>query len=189
VRPEDRLAIMTFADAPVLEHKFTENRQTSIQAITEYQPSGGTALYDAVAESLTYLKSVQGRRAIIVLSDGRDENNPGTAPGSVRTLEEVLDLTRQVGAAIFTIGLGDRLDRHILQQLSQESGGESYFSLDAEALGTQFDRVIENLRRRYVVSYTSSNPENDGRWRSVKIRPRRPNVVIAAQSGYFAPEP
>jgi Ca-activated chloride channel family protein len=188
-RAEDRLAVLMFADAPALAHKFTEKRQSSIQAITEYQPTGGTALYDALAESLIYLKSVQGRRAVVVLSDGRDENNPGTAPGSVRTLEEVLDLTRQVGAAIFTIGLGDRVDRDVLRQLSRESGGESYFSLDAEALGAQFDLVIENLRRRYVVSYTSTHADSDGRWRSVRIRPRRPNVAVAAQSGYFAPEP
>jgi VWFA-related protein len=189
VRPEDRLALMTFADVPLLAHKFTENRQPSIQAITAYQPTGGTALYDAIAESLTSLKSIQGRRAIVVLSDGRDEDNAGTAAGSVRTLDEVLELTRQVGAAIFTIGLGDRIDRDVLRQLSRESGGESYFSLEADALGAQFDLVIENLRRRYVVSYTSTQTENDGRWRSVRIRPRRPNIAVAAQSGYFAPEP
>jgi VWFA-related protein len=189
VRAEDRLALLTFADTANLAHKFTENRQPSMQAIAAYQPSGGTALYDAIAESLTALKSVQGRRAIIVLSDGRDEDNAGTAAGSVRTLDEVLELTRQVGAAIFTIGLGDRLDRDVLKQLSRESGGESYFSLDPDALGAQFNLVIENLRRRYVVSYTSTQTENDGRWRSVRIRPRRPNVAVAAQSGYFAPEP
>jgi AAA domain-containing protein len=58
---------------------------------------------------LLHLKDVAGRRAVVLLSDGRDENNPGTAPGSTHRLDEVLELQRQVQAVIYTVGLGPKL--------------------------------------------------------------------------------
>ena len=59
----------------------------------------------------TTLKAVEGRRAVVVMTDGRDENNPGTAPGSLHTLPQVLELAREVDATVLPIGLGTNLDR------------------------------------------------------------------------------
>jgi hypothetical protein len=123
-----------------------------------------------------------------VLSDGRDENNPGTAPGSKHVLDEVLTLSRDVGATIFTVGLGNNLDRTVLEQIAMESGGASYFAADASQLGDQFLRVVQNLRRRYVLSYTSTNTNHNGAWRTVEIRPRASGHVVSTRGGYFAPE-
>ena len=189
VRPEDSLALMTFADVPQFAHQLGTNRQPTLDAIDKYTPDGGTALYDALWTSLQQLKAVNGRRAITVLTDGRDENNPGTAPGSIHTLAEVLALTRQVGATVFPIGLGTNVDRPVLEQLAKESGGEVSFVSDASLLGDQFKRIIENLRRRYVISYTSTNSARDGAWRTVEIRSRAQGMVVTTQGGYFAPEP
>ena len=77
VRPEDSLAMITFADQPVVEHAMSTNRQLTFDAIDKYKPLGG-AVGDALWDALQQLKRVQGRRAIVVLTDGRDENNPGT---------------------------------------------------------------------------------------------------------------
>jgi VWFA-related protein len=123
-----------------------------------------------------------------VLSDGRDENNPGTAPGSEHTLEDVLKLLRTVDAAIFPIGLGARVEREFLEKLATESGGQAYFPADVSALNEQYRSVIENLRRRYVLSYTSSNSRHDGTWRTVEIRSRIAGLRIATRGGYFAPQ-
>ena len=103
VRPEDRLALVTFSDASRLAEVLGTNRRWSQDALAAYTPAGGTALYDGLWTSLQHLKPERGRRAIVVLSDGRDEDDPGTAPGSAHTLAEVLTLTREVGAAIFSI--------------------------------------------------------------------------------------
>ena len=58
----------------------------------KYVANGGTALYDALWDSFKTVQDTNGRRAVVLLSDGRDENNPGTAPGSVHNLDEVLAL-------------------------------------------------------------------------------------------------
>ncbi len=91
VRPEDQLALITFADRVNFGHTLSINRQLTLDAIEQYVANGGTALYDALWTSLIHLKEVPGRHAIVVLTDGKDENNPGTAPGSTRTLEEVTE--------------------------------------------------------------------------------------------------
>src|SRR5262249_43558495 len=138
VRPEDSLALMTFADQAHFAHTLGTDRHRTLDAIDTYAAAGGTALNDALWDAFTQLKDVQGRRAIVVLTDGRDENNPGTGPGSAHSLDEVLELGRQAGAAVFAIGLGTRVDRSVLLKLADQSGGEAYFSNDPSQLAAQF---------------------------------------------------
>jgi VWFA-related protein len=189
VRPEDSLAMITFADQPFVEHAMSVNRQLSLDAIDKYKPLGGTALYDALWDGLQQVKRVAGRRAIVVLTDGRDENNPGTGPGSAHTVDDVYELAREVGATIFPIGLGTRLDKPFLEHLAQVSGGEAYFSAVPAELAEQFNGIIENLRQRYVLSYTSTNSKRDGAWRHVEIRPHGDSLLVTTAGGYFAPNP
>ncbi len=128
------------------------------------------------------------RRAIVVMTDGRDENNPGTAPGSRHTLAQVLEKTREVDAAIYTIGLGPRVDAKTLSALSAASGGESFFPQTTDMLLSEYQRVVDRLRRRYVASYVSSNALRDGQWRKVEIVATIPRVAITSRGGYFAPK-
>ena len=187
VRPEDALALMLFADKARFAHDMTTRRDWSTDAINGYVAAGGTALYDAVYDALSRLKGIEGRRVVVVMTDGRDENNPGTAPGSMHTEQQVLERLKQVDAVVFTVGLGPKIDRPTLEQLASESGGEAYFPEDVTVLGADFNRILETLRRRYVISYTSTNSSRDGGWRKVEIRSLRPGVVVASRGGYFAP--
>lgn len=188
LRPEDSLGLLLFADQSVFAHDLTTSRDTAIETIDGYTAVGGTALYDGLWDALTRLQRVEGRRAIVVVTDGRDENNPGTAPGSLRTRDEVLDMLRQADTTVFTIGLGQRVDRPFLERLAGLSGGESYFPVAAESLRDNYRRVVENLRRRYVLSYTSTNGERNGSWRDVQIRARSSDVLVTSRGGYNAPE-
>jgi VWFA-related protein len=188
LRPEDKLELLFFSDGVLVAHDFATNRQESLDAINAYKPNGGTALYDALAGALSALKNVEGRRAVVVMTDGRDENNPGTAPGSRHTLDEVFELAKVVDATVLPIGLGSNVDRAGLERLAGMSGGVADFPADVSQLQAQFARTIENLRRRYIVGYTSTHMARDGSWRGVEIRSRSANHIIRSRSGYFAPE-
>jgi VWFA-related protein len=188
LRPEDKLSLLFFSDGVLVAHGLGTNRQTSIDAINSYKPVGGTALYDGLADAFGTLKTVEGRRAVVVMTDGRDENNPGTAPGSSHTLPQVLELAREVDATVLPIGLGTNVDRSGLEHLADISGGIAYFPSDASELHSQFARTMENLRRRYVLGYTSTHIQRDGSWRNVEIKSRSANHVIRSRSGYFAPD-
>jgi Ca-activated chloride channel family protein len=187
LRPEDKLSVLFFSDGVVIAHDFTTNRQPSIDAINDYRPTGGTSLYDALGSAFASLKQVEGRRAVVLMTDGRDENNAGTAPGSRQTLTEVMDLAKEIDATVFPIGLGTNLDRVGLEGLANVSGGLASFPVDVTALREQFARSLENLGRRYVLAYTSSHAARDGSWRNVEIRSRSERHIVRSRSGYFAP--
>ena len=186
---KDSLAVLQFADKSALVQDLSTKREASLEAIDQYVANGGTALYDALVDSLARLRKVEGRRVVAILTDGRDENNPGTAPGSTHTLPDVLATLKEVGATVFTIGLGAKVDRPLLEQLAQVSGGESYFPDDVSSLDANYRRILENLRQRYIISYTSTNSTRDGAWRTVEIRSKREGVIVESKGGYFAPAP
>jgi VWFA-related protein len=188
LRPQDKLAVVLFADHPVFTHDLTENRATALAALDLYRANGGTALYDSVSEALLHLKRAQGRRVVVVMTDGRDENNPGTGPGSVRNLGDVAALIQQTGAAMFGIGLGVKVDQDPLKKMAEWSGGRAFFPAEVSELPAQYRRVVDDLRRRYVVGYTSSHIQHDGAWREVEIRVKGlPNATVRSTGGYVAP--
>ncbi len=188
LRPEDSLGMLTFADKVNVAHAITTNRANTLETLAEYKAEGGTALYDALCDSLLMLKGLKGRRAVVILTDGRDEDNPGTGPGSVRNWDSVLRLLQdQQDVMMFPVGLGTKIDPDRLTLLATFSGGEVYFPHDVSDLSRQFGGVIENLRHRYVVGYTSTNPTRDGKWRSVEIRTRAVGIRVTSRKGYFAP--
>jgi VWFA-related protein len=187
LRKEDRLAVLRFSDTAEVAHDLTQFRSDAMKAIDEYSSKGGTALYDAVHESLGRLKTVEGRRVVVLMTDGRDENAAANGPGSVATFEQVLDEVKTAGALVYVIGLGTNVDRERLQTLAARTGGEAYFPETVETLPAEYARIVENLRRQYVIGYTSTNSRRDGAWRAVSVTSRKEGVRIASRGGYFAP--
>lgn len=188
LRKEDKLALLLFADRTELVHDLTTNRGVTAEAIKEYKAIGGTALYDALGESFRLLGREDARRVVVVMTDGRDEDNPGTGPGSRSTLAEVLKLQRDTGTTVFGIGLGTNVDVDPLQRLAANSGGQALFPADVAELEGEFRKVVEDLRRRYVVSYTSTDPKRDGKWREVEVRVKNhPGASVRSAGGYFPP--
>ena len=187
VRPEDQIGMVMFADKSEYVHSPTERRDWSLQAIDAYKAAGGTALYDAMYDSLAQLSDVKGRRVVVVVTDGRDENAASNGPGSLRTWEDVLRKLQQTDAAVYAVGIGSRVDRSTLQELADRSGGAAYFPSDVTALAGDYQRILDELRRRYVLGYESSNRMRDGQWRKVQIRTRMSEVTVRSRDGYFAP--
>jgi VWFA-related protein len=188
LRPSDSLGVSLFADAASLTQDLTKNRDEAGAAIDEYVSRGGTALYDALGLGLERLRHVEGRRALVVLTDGRDENDAGTAPGSVRPFNDVLRLAQEVDVTVFAIGLGANVDHERLEALAVTTGGLALFPSDVSALEGEYQRIVENLRRRYLLSYTSTNATRNGAWRQVTITSQTPHTIVRSRGGYYAPD-
>jgi VWFA-related protein len=187
LRPEDQLSLIVFGDRVNVIHVPTLRRDASLEGISEYAAAGGTALYDAVYDALDGLSAVDGRRAIVVVTDGLDENAASNGPGSLRTWEDVLRRLDQTEAAVYAVGIGSRVDQNRLQSLAERSGGTAYFPSDVTALAVDYAKILDELRRRYGLGYESTNLKRDGAWREVEIRSRRTGVILRSRSGYFAP--
>ena len=91
-------------------------------------------------------------------------------------------------AVVYPIGLGPNIDPEVMGALAVASGGAAYFPQDVSTLAADYRRIVENLRRRYVISFTSTNSTRDGQWRDVEIRTRTPGTIVNGRGGYFAPD-
>lgn len=197
LRDDDQGLVITFSDRADVVQPLTGDRAALAAAIHKARPTGGTALYDAVWRAAEVLDAYDGRRVIVLLSDGRDEAASGLEPGSLHTQEEALDRSLRAEAMIFAIGFGRDLASEwdffrrrtvasILRDLADSSGGRALFSSREGKLRTAFGEVAEDLRHQYSLAYTSDDPKQDGAWREIGVATTRPELRVVARKGYFA---
>ncbi len=161
LQSRDRVAVLTFDRSVTHRIDFTTDHlavEQQIQLI-DYTPGGATCLYDAAYEAVRMATSLtEGQRAVILLTDGRDEL--GGKPCSASTLEEVVALTTQAKTPtpIYTIGLGKDVDSQALEEIARRSKGRYLFSPTPSQLEALFGRLSDELRSQYVVRYVSSAP-------------------------------
>jgi len=188
MRPEDEVGMILFASKSNYINSPTERRDYPLKAIDGYVADGGTALYDALYDCLAQLAMVRGgRRVVVVVTDGRDENATSDGPGSLRAWDDVLNKLQQTEVTIYPVGIGSRVERERLQQLADRSGGTAYFPTDVTTLAADYHKILDELRRRYIVGYQSTNVARNGKWRKIEIRPRQSDVEIRSRGGYYAP--
>jgi Ca-activated chloride channel family protein len=187
LKPEDPLGIELFSDSAEMTQDLSEARWVSHRNIQRYVAHGGTALYDALVDSMVRLGTVPGRRVVVVMTDGRDENAASSGPGSTHHWEDVLATARTTGATVYAIGLGSNVDVPRLTELASSTGGEAYFTSDIRELPKQYQRIVDDLHRRYMLAYTSTNADRNGEWRAVGIKTTDPALKVRSPGGYFAP--
>jgi VWFA-related protein len=125
LKADDPLGIEMFSDRAELAHDLSPARWVSHRNIERYVAHGGTALYDAMVDSMVRLGTVPGRRVVVVMTDGRDENATSTGPGSTHHWEDVLATARTTGATVYAIGFGANVDVARLSELAANTGGEA----------------------------------------------------------------
>ena len=178
VRPKDRAALITFNDRPHLSVKFTKDVDALAGGLAGLKAERGTALYDTIIFSLFYFNGVKGQRAILLLSDGKDE-------GSRFGYEEALDSARRAGVAIYPIGLGEELEKRKLEKLAEETGGRAFFLKDVSELAGIYAAIQEELRSKYLVAYQSTNTAGGDEFRAVELKVSRPGTEVKTMRGYY----
>jgi Ca-activated chloride channel family protein len=185
--PDDRGQVGAFNDKIELSGRFTSDRDELIAALKDLDFGNPTRLYDAVAESMTALAGVDGRRVVLVFTDGADT---GSSVGQ----GTVLDRARREEVMIYAIGLESdyfdgvrrvrtRPDRG-LKKLADETGG-GYFELQkTDDLGPTFTRVAQELHSQYVLGFEPGEP--DGKVHKLEVKVRRPGLNARARKSYVA---
>jgi Ca-activated chloride channel homolog len=161
-----------------------------VERIRARKPSGFTAMYDALGVYLDGASAMQGRKILVIFTDGGDTNS-AIRFGDVVTLVRASDVTvYSVGFLENQLGSVRAEQRLRLTQLAGESGGEAFFPSEMKQIEQAYDRILAQIRAQYTVGYISTNAATDGRWRKVEIKLRRPNardLRVQARKGYFAP--
>ena len=186
--PKDKAMVGAFNDKIEFSPAtFTSNRDQLIAALRRLDFGNPTRLYDAIAASMDRLLDIEGRKVVLVFTDGDDT-------GSRENLGSVLDAARQNEVMVYSIGLrsdyfnGSRQVRSKpdsgLSRLSEETGG-GYFELDKTSdLAPTFTRVAQELHSQYVLGFTPT--VLDGKLHKLTVRTKRPGMTVRARRSYMA---
>ncbi|TNC47727.1 VWA domain-containing protein [Rubellimicrobium rubrum] len=165
--PQDNAQLLGFAREITEYTGMSTDRAALSTSIDALSARGDTALYDALARSVELVDEEQGRKAIVLLSDGVDDDGAGS-PLSEATADSVLSDAAAVNVPIFVVGLGDELDVEGLTRIASASGGRFLTAADASELGEVYAIIGSQLSGQYAVTYTSSLPA-DGTLRRIDL--------------------
>lgn len=154
--PRDRLGLITFSDAAIREVRLTTDRSDLTRSLDRLVPWGQTTLWDAIFLGMEELvaDSDPARRALIVLSDGWDNNSQET-PQSILTWYEDQVLAKNLGFSVYTIGLGTEIDRGALGNIATRTGGLYLSSPSAEDLANLYQDILTQIQSEYFLEWDS----------------------------------
>jgi VWFA-related protein len=171
-RPDDLIGLLSFNTGINYIQPLTKDRDALLAAIGGLKALEDTAMYDALKQAMQLLEPIQGRSAIIVMTDGLDN----------RSKMSPLELVQKLNAAgltISTIGLGNpkesqgaitSLDEAGLKALANQAGGQYGYANDAASLTSLYERYGRALQSEYMLTYTSPSDLRDGVNRALTVR-------------------
>lgn len=185
--PHDKGAVGAFNDKIEFESGFTSDRNSLISGLKRLDFGNQTRLYDAVHASLDELENVDGRKVILLFTDGADF-------GSRLSSGKALERARDAEVMIYGIGLeteffnGQMVVRSkpdsILNRFATETGG-GYFDLKKDAdLNSSFTRIAQELRSQYLLGFSPT--ALDGKVHRLEVRVKRPGLKARSRRSYTA---
>lgn len=182
IREKDRGFVIEFREQPHMIQELTGDTVALQRASRETSARGATALYDSVVLGLYQFRTLQGRKALIVITDGADNH-------SHVDYATLLRYSRSSGAPIYFIAVGlSVLDfgiRKEINEIAHESGGEVFHLSSAAKIGDVTKRIEEELRSQYIVAFRTDSQKPDGEYRAVQVSVSKPGVTTRTIKGYI----
>jgi Ca-activated chloride channel family protein len=161
-----------------------------IERIRSRKPDGWTALYDALGIYLDGACEMDGRKVLVLYTDGGDTR-------SAQTFTDIMDMLKASDVIVYAIGFlehqatGVRSEQKMrLQQIADSTGGQSFFPTSTKALDPVFQQIARQVRAQYSLGFVSSNTLQDGTWRRVDVRlmpAHLQSLRLRTRRGYYAP--
>jgi Ca-activated chloride channel family protein len=194
--PEDEFFLVQFSDAAELIQPFTRNLEDVQNRLTFTQSKGRTALLDAIYLGLHEMKKAKNpRKALLIISDGGDNNSRYTEP-------EIKNLVKEADTQIYAIGIYESMGSRgrtpeeasgqgLLTEIAEQTGGRQYPVDNINELPDIAAKIGVELRNQYVLGYSSHNQEHDGKYRHVVVKLVQPKGMPSLRAfwrqGYYAP--
>jgi Ca-activated chloride channel homolog len=160
-----------------------------IERIRGRRPDGLTALYDALGVYLDGMTDLEGRKVLVIYTDGGDTR-------SAVTFADALGMLKAADATVYVIGFLEHQpgslraqQRMQMMQMAEVTGGQAFFPFSTRNLSEIFDKIVTQVRAQYSLGFTSSNPRRDGAWRRLEVRLTGSHLQalrVRARKGYFA---
>lgn len=163
LNPRDKVALITFSDAPVREVPLTDDHQRLLRRLDQLSAFGQTTLWDATYRGMQELfdDDAPARRAMIVLSDGEDNNSLET-PQDVLVLYETETKADKQGFTVYCLGLGPRINRQGLGNIANRTGGLYMDSPTAADLDDVYNDILNRIQKEYLLEYDAPTESKPG---------------------------
>ena len=178
LRPQDRAMVIDFDDKVFLLQDLTSDQALLKESVQSTEALGSTALYDALHAAFRKLRGIDGRKAIVLLSDGDDTS-------SQFAHKRIVEEAKAQNVLIYAIGLGD-VRKSVLKEFSEMTGGRAFFVAKAKELAEVYRKIADELRRQYYLSYSTTNKVWDGRFVKLEVKTSHSDWSVRARRGYFA---
>ena len=193
---EDEVFLVEFSEKAKLSVGFTSEVERITATLDAAQPGGLTAMIDAVRLAYSEIKRAKNpRKAIVIVSDGGDNNSKYTA-AQVESLVREADVqlyAMGVFEPVFSLGLSaeEISGPRLLSEMANETGGRAFSAAIASDLPSVAARIAVELRNEYVLAYAPKNQSADGKYRHIEVKVTPPAafspVKIHSRRGYYAP--
>jgi len=182
IREKDKGFVIEFREQPRLIQSLTGDSAELQRAAREPSARGATALFDSVVLGLYQFRALQGRKALIVVTDGADNH-------SHVDYETLLRYARTAGAPIYFIAVNiSVLDfgiRGQVNEIARESGGEVFHTSSPDKVREIVKRIEEELRSQYILAFRTDSQKPDGEYRAVTVAVDKPGVTARTIKGYI----
>jgi Ca-activated chloride channel family protein len=194
--PQDEFFLVSFNDRAELMSAFTNSVEDLQSRVLSAPAKGRTALLDAIYLGLTEMRKARNaKRALLILSDGGDNN-------SRYSESDIKRLVREAATQLYAVGIFDPFDHRnrtpeelngpsLLSELTQLTGGRAFSVENINELPDIAAKIGAELRNQYILGYRPSNKSHDARWRKIKVKLRAPKglppLSVYAKTGYYAP--
>jgi VWFA-related protein len=181
IKSKDRAFIAPFASDPSRNAPFVSDVATLEAQVGAIPKAGGmTALYDAIVTGLYRFRNVQGRKALVVITDGDD---------TFSRLEygDMLNYARAARVPLYFIGISLRGLGGVgkMRALANETGGVAYFIGNVKELDETYRQLENDLRSQYLLTYHTESSKKDQAYRTVEVKVNRPNVKVRTIRGFI----
>ena len=189
--PDDEYFLIGFSSRPELLLDRTRDGDAVVKKLSFVEPHGSTALYDASYLALEHvMRGVYPKRAILIISDGQDNNSRYTFSDLRRSLMESDVMVYAIGIN-GGIGVGPAVYGNlVLDELASVSGGKVFFPRNSTQMNEALEQIALELRHQYSIGYRPSNFTVDGKWHRVRVKvappPELNRVWVRSREGYFA---
>jgi VWFA-related protein len=182
MRPGDQAAVVTFDTHVSVVQAITTDHQALTKAIDSLQSGSDTAMFDALMSAEQLLANVNGRKAIVLLTDGMDNRSKNNEDAVIKTIGPS-------GLTISTIGLGNPqdvkslqgIDETSLKSLAQQAGGIYTYEPNPSQLASIFQQYETALQSEYALTYTSPSTLRDGVNRNLSVSLNGSSVMSQSQ--------
>lgn len=179
--PRHQIALVGFSDSPHVRSQFGSERDALLAQVQSLSARGSTALQDGIGVALDLLRGRTGRKVVVVMTDGIENNSRRFSETS--GLGRLLRSAKAEGISIYTVGLGKDVNHSYLKRY-EETNGAYFFSPTANELKSIFERTIKLLAKEVRIEYTTAKVDRDGMSPKISVSLKVKDDVAVQEGSY-----